>query len=277
MARVKSQVKFVGGKNTVSTNKKMLKKEKPIDINVFSNATNRKIVTRSKKNVIVQHDGKENLTEVKASLKKMKLNKNRIDTSIHQIKPFRIVLTRMELNTENMNSITRSNANGITQNAKRRSAKIQNNSILVEGSVKYSLRKREIPKPSIETKKIKSSGQIVPRSNLFGAQAKNKWKKAQQQFKLSKEILHEGLIVVAHMAGHRPWPGKITSFHKNGVEIRFFGSNNSGLVKKAEIIPFKYCSEVLLEYLKTQINGNAKDTMYQLMFNKACSEIGLKW
>lgn len=83
-------------------------------------------------------------------------------------------------------------------------------------------------------------------------------------------------IVCARMSGYRPWPGIVKKIKKNGIDIKFFGTNNIGPVKCSEILPFDLCGDMLFEYSCIQHDGlSAKSAMYQLSFEKACKEVML--
>lgn len=140
---------------------------------------------------------------------------------------------------------------------------------------KYNFRKRETV-PKIEPKPKKSLNQIVAMSQaaLHTSKAIRMWDISKKVFAKSKVDLSVGQVVCGRMSGHRPWPAKIESFEKNGVMLKFYGTNEKGIVKKAEIIPCESCKEILEQYLKVpNCNIPPKTLMYHLSFVKACREV----
>lgn len=176
------------------------------------------------------------------------------------IRPFRIVLNRLILSDDPI---------PLNQNS-------QLEPLGTAQKTNYVLRQRK-PTIFVEKKKNRNNGQVALRShsNIHGARAMKNWNAAKKIVKQSKIQLTEGDIVIARMAGHRPWPGKIESFQKNGVEIIFYGTDDSGLVRKTEIVPFELCSDVLMEYIA--IGRYEAQSIYQIKFEKACKEVGLDW
>lgn len=142
---------------------------------------------------------------------------------------------------------------------------------------KYELRKREpVKMVEIDLKPKRSLNQIVAMSQmaLHTSKAIRMWDILKKQFAKSKVSLNVGQIVCGRMSGHRPWPAKIESFEKNGVLLKFRGTNDTGIVKKAEIIPCELCTDILEQYLKVPIsNIPAKTLLYHMSFIKACREV----
>lgn len=73
------------------------------------------------------------------------------------------------------------------------------------------------------------------------------WRECKKKKKEDKTVLTIDQFVMAKMSGYSPWPGQIKSFTKtrSSAQIYFFGSNNSGGVKEAEIVPFIDSHEVI--------------------------------
>lgn len=81
-------------------------------------------------------------------------------------------------------------------------------------------------------------------------------------------------IVCARMSGHRPWPAKVLEFKRNGTLLKFYGTGEIGTVKKSEIVPYKFCPEIIAEYLKVPIHNLCQRTqLYHLSFVKAIREV----
>lgn len=141
----------------------------------------------------------------------------------------------------------------------------------------YELRKREPVKVDENRLKAKKSlHQIVALSQmaLQTSKAIRMWDVLKKQFVKSKVNLIVGQIVCGRMSGHRPWPAKIESFERNGVLLTFYGTNEKGIVKKAEIVPCEQCKEVLYQFLSVPIsNISSKTLFYHMSFIKACKEI----
>lgn len=126
-----------------------------------------------------------------------------------------------------------------------------------------------------EVKPMKSLNQIVAMSQaaLYTARATRMWdqikKQKENNFKLNVDD-----IVVGRMAGHRPWPCKIIGIQKIGIKLSFFGTHDIGVIKKAEIVPFVHCKEMIDEYLKVPISDLSTRTLnYHLSFVKATKEV----
>lgn len=148
---------------------------------------------------------------------------------------------------------------------------------LTQGKKKYALRKRPsiisvdtIPKPK------KPLGQIVALSQaaLYTSKASRIWDHLKKDVAKKTLKLDVDQIVCARMAGHRPWPAKIESFGKSGVNLLFFGTHNRGPVKKAEVIPYEMCKEMLEQFLKVPLHDLPNKTQcYHMSFVKACREV----
>lgn len=142
---------------------------------------------------------------------------------------------------------------------------------------KYELRKRETAKvDKIETKPKKKLNQIVAMSQvaLHTSKAIRMWDILKKNFAKTKGNLNVGQIVCGRMSGHRPWPAKVESFERNGVMLKFYGTNENGTVKKAEIIPYEQCKEILDQFLRVPIcNIPLKTLNYHMSFIKACREV----
>lgn len=140
---------------------------------------------------------------------------------------------------------------------------------------KYELRNRENVK-KIESKPKKRFNQIVAMSQsaLYTSKAIRLWDKLTENFVKSKGKLHVEQIVCGRMSGHRPWPAKVQSFGRNGVSLFFYGTNELGIVKKSEIIPYDLCKEVLQQYLNVPTSNMPIKTLnYHTLFIKACREL----
>lgn len=136
----------------------------------------------------------------------------------------------------------------------------------------YNLRKKAAPKP-LPDPKPKSMNQIIASSNtaLYTSRAIRMW----DAIKKKKNIaIEKNDVVCARMAGHRPWPSKVTDFKRNGVILKFYGTHEIGLVKKSEIVPINLCQEMISEYLKIPTNNvSTKTLLYHMSFIKATKEI----
>lgn len=141
----------------------------------------------------------------------------------------------------------------------------------------YNLRKKNLPVQLPAQKKQnppKSLSQIVAKhqSVLHTSKAIRIWDELKQRH-LNASLLVDQ-IVCARMAGHRPWPAKVLKFQKNGTQLFFYGTNEIGIVKKAEIVSYRYCKDVIDEYLKVQLFGLCSKTLdYHMKFVKAVKEV----
>lgn len=138
----------------------------------------------------------------------------------------------------------------------------------------YNLRKIATPKPEPILKPAsKSMNKIVASSNvaLYTSRAIRMWEALKKHNKVE---IKENDTVCARMAGHRPWPSKVLQFKTNGVLMKFHGTGEIGLVKKAEILPINLCQDVIDEYLKIpRIGLSSKTLLYHMSFIKAAKEI----
>lgn len=108
---------------------------------------------------------------------------------------------------------------------------------------------------------------------LFTSRAVRLWQVMKKDHK-NLITLKIGDVVCGRMAGHRPWPAKIISFEKNGTQLHFFGTNETGCVKKSEIIPIEFCSTMIQEYLKVPTRDLCSKTLtYHMLFVKATKEV----
>lgn len=136
----------------------------------------------------------------------------------------------------------------------------------------YDLRIKK-PCPPKEIVQPRSLKQIVAISQaaLYTSKAIRIWDGMKKRY--LKESLSVDQIVCARMSGHRPWPAKILKFQKNGTQLFFFGTHDTGLVKRAEIVPFHSCKEVIDEYLKVPFSDLSSKTLdYHMKFVKAVRE-----
>lgn len=128
---------------------------------------------------------------------------------------------------------------------------------------------------SFKNKETKNLKQIVAlsQSALYCARAVRLWDQLKKNIdKNIKFALND--IVCARMSGHRPWPAIISEFKKNGTVLKFFGSHDSGIVKKSEIVHFHLCKDIIAEYLKVPIADLCVKTLnYHLLFIKATKEV----
>lgn len=141
----------------------------------------------------------------------------------------------------------------------------------------YQLRKRA-PTAIIPKSAPKSLLQLVSASKmaLHTAKAIRIWENLKRQNDIKNMKLELDQIVCARMSGHRPWPSKIVAFQKNGIKLTFFGTHDTGIVKKSEVIPFELCADVLEQYLKVPATDvSNKSLYYHLSFIKACKEINI--
>lgn len=134
-------------------------------------------------------------------------------------------------------------------------------------------KKKSEQKFSEMKKKSKPLSQVVALSQaaLFTSRAVRFWEKIKQM--QNKNVSIDDLVS-ARMAGHRPWPAKIQEFKRNGTQVKFYGTNETGLVKKSEIIPYKFCQDVIAEYLKVPTSDlTVKSLSYHMLFIKATKEV----
>lgn len=109
---------------------------------------------------------------------------------------------------------------------------------------------------------------------LFTSRAVRLWEVLKKDKNKKVMELKIGDVVCGRMAGHRPWPAKIISFRKNGTELHFFGTNETGCIKKSEIMPIEFCSTVIQEYLKVPTRDLClKILNYHMLFVKATREV----
>lgn len=138
----------------------------------------------------------------------------------------------------------------------------------------YNLRKKATPKPLLNPKPVsKSMNQIIASSNtaLYTSRAMRMWDTIKKQKNIE---IKKNAIVCARMAGHRPWPAKVTDFKRNGVMLKFYGTEEVGLVKKSEIVPINLCQEMISEYLKIPTNNvSTKTLLYHMSFVKGIKEV----
>lgn len=138
-----------------------------------------------------------------------------------------------------------------------------------------NLRPRPPPK-IIEKAPRKPLNQIVALSQaaLCTSKAIRIWDSLKKDQKMNDFKLKENDIVCARMTGHRPWPAKVEAFNRNGVLLMFYGTNEKGTVKRAEVIPFSLCKLMLEQYMKIPSTEVANKTLtYHLSFLKACREV----
>lgn len=147
-----------------------------------------------------------------------------------------------------------------------------------------SIKKEEVKsynlriKNTCATKKIvqpRSLNQIVAISQaaLYTSKAIRIWDEVKKRH--LKATLSIDQIVCARMSGHRPWPAKISKFQKNGTQLFFYGTDETGTVKRAEIVPYFSCKDVIDEYLKVPISDLSSKTLhYHMKFVKAVREVG---
>lgn len=122
----------------------------------------------------------------------------------------------------------------------------------------------------------KPLNQIVAssRAALHSARAMRMWDNIKKKCIQTKTNIKLNDVVLARMAGFRPWPSVIEKFKKNGVEVRFYGTNQNGIVKKSEIAPYVFCKEMIGEYLKFPTTGLCTKTMlYHASYLKATREV----
>lgn len=138
----------------------------------------------------------------------------------------------------------------------------------------YELRTR--PLPIIPVKRAeKSLKQLVVSSQMAFCTAKaiRIWENLKKQNAKNSIQLKVNQIVCARMSGHRPWPSKIVAIQKNGIKLTFFGTHDTGIVKKSEVIPYELCNDVLEQYLKVPVCDVSNNRInYHLSFIKACKE-----
>lgn len=151
-----------------------------------------------------------------------------------------------------------------------------NNSIAKSPPGRYTLRNRVETTKECPVKERKPLLQVVAMSQaaLYTAKAIRIWEQIKKQAVKDKVQLNVNLIVCARMAGHRPWPARILSFEKNGVSLIFYGTNETGIVKKSEVLPYNICKEMMGEFLKVPLENLCNRTFsYHMLFVKASREV----
>lgn len=202
---------------------------------------------------------KESEKKLAKSLKKSVPKKNTIRIGETIIKSCTVRLERVDLKA----------VNDASQNVHKQTENNTNN---------YNLRTKNSSNASDSQTKVvipaKSVKQLVAISKaaLHTAKAIRIWDNIKKQH--TKDVLTVDQIVCARMAGHRPWPSKILKFQKNGVQLLFYGTNETGIVKKAEIISYYSCKDVINEYLKVPKSDLSSKTLeYHMQFLKAVREV----
>lgn len=143
------------------------------------------------------------------------------------------------------------------------------------GEKSHNLRKRATIE-NLVTKKVKPLNQIVAQSQaaLFTSRAVRMWDALKKQCTKNKIKIHENDVVCARMSGHRPWPSRVIEFKRNGVLLHFYGTNESGTVKKSEIVPLVLCQEMIAEYLYVPTRHLCSKTLsYHMSFIKSTREV----
>lgn len=113
--------------------------------------------------------------------------------------------------------------------------------------------------PTIKPKKSVNQIVAISKAAIHTSKAMRLW---EQTRKLSpKDTLNIDQIVLSRMSGHRPWPARVTRHQKNGIALFFFGTNESGTVKRAEVVPFDLCKEIIDEYLKVSISELSRKSL----------------
>lgn len=141
---------------------------------------------------------------------------------------------------------------------------------------KYDLRKRAAPSEAKTVKPINNVRTLVAASQMafYTAKAIRIWDDLKKKNGKNTISLQVDQIVCARMAGHRPWPSKVLKTQKNGIQLFFFGTNEIGVVKRSEIVPYEFCHDVIEQYLKAPTcNVSTRTLMYHLSFVKACKEL----
>lgn len=235
-------------------------KKQPI-VNVEN--THKKSATKKSKSRM----GQSNLFKAKSTVTKLisERKKNMLCQTLPVMKECRVRLTRIDLSKINLICPTEKGIDKSKENAH------------VELSKSYDLRKRtQKATVEIQIKKSKSVQQLVACSQaaLYTSRAARLWELLKKENPHRNHPIKIDDIVCARMAGHRPWPAQITSFPRNGVQLKFFGTHDIGCVKKLEIIPYKFCQHVLEEYLKVPTTDLCTKTlMYHLSFLKGVKEV----
>lgn len=139
----------------------------------------------------------------------------------------------------------------------------------------HNLRKRA-KVVNVVTKPIKPLNQIVALSQaaLYTSRAVRIWDTLKKQCTKNMVKIQQNDIVCARMSGHRPWPAKVVEFKRNGVQLHFFGTNESGTVKKSEIVPWNLCQEMIGQYMHVPTRDLCTKTlMYHMSFIKSIREV----
>lgn len=192
------------------------------------------------------------------NLKKKSTKKGTIRIGETVLKSCTIRLERIDLNT--VNNVNRN----VPKNAEN-------------GTKKYDLRTKNLCSANNSQAKVvppKSIKQIVAISQaaLHTAKAIRIWENIKKQH--TKDILTVSQLVCARMSGHRPWPAKILKFQKNGIQLKFYGTNETGTVKRAEVVAYFPCKDVVDEYLKVPMSDLSSRTLdYHMKYIKAVKEV----
>lgn len=140
----------------------------------------------------------------------------------------------------------------------------------------YELRERKPKNVKIVEQRTKSLKQIVAASQaaLYTSKAIRIWESLKKKTVQEKIDLKTNDIVCARMSGHRPWPARIKEFKRNSIFVKFYGTQEEGIVKKSEIVPYDFCEEMISTFLKMSTSDlNNRSLMYHLSFVKACIEL----
>lgn len=163
-------------------------------------------------------------TKLKSTATNRKIKKNNRIEKSHKIKECVVRLDRLNLN-QIANLIETQTKDLITVETPRK---------------RYTLRNRVKVTNELPTKEKKPLLQIVAMSQaaLYTAKAIRIWDVIRKQSIKDKVQLNVNQIVCARMSGHRPWPARVVSLEKNGIALKFYGTNETGTVKKSEVLPY---------------------------------------
>lgn len=74
----------------------------------------------------------------------------------------------------------------------------------------------------------------------------------------SKDILSEGVVVLAKMRTYAAWPARIKTFRKTCVNVEFFGEETNGNVPYSDIGLFQHNHQLIIFNLQKKIKGYRK-------------------
>lgn len=113
----------------------------------------------------------------------------------------------------------------------------------------YNFRKRSRIQDTVYPPSKKSRGTVA---------CPNTYIRMSKLIPAPKNILVEGLVVIAKMTSYSAWPSRILSFRKSCVNVHFFGDDTTGTVKYENIGLFGDNSELIKQNVKKNLKNYYK-------------------